>query len=123
MSTKRIDLQSQAIYGIYSTAKNFRKAGAVMNEHMYTATMEFVTERINYHGENEPKGLWNDYEAFKLAIARLKETLTEEQMALFQDCETFYSNVDGSQMRFYFEAGFGDAIRFIMGWREGWPGQ
>jgi len=93
-----------------------------MDDKMYTATMEFVTERVNYHGENEPKGLWDDYEAFKLAVERLKETLTKEQLELFLDCETFYSAVDGGQMRFYFEAGFGDAVQFIMGWREGWQG-
>jgi len=94
-----------------------------MNDHMYTAAMELVTERINYHGANESKGLLHAADVFKAVADRLKETLTEEQISLFMDCETFYSDLDGEQMRFYYEAGFADAIKFIMGWREGWPGQ
>ena len=84
--------------------------------------MEFVTERINYYGGNEPKGLWDSFDAFKQAVERLKETLNEEQLVLLLDCETFYADVDGGQIRHYYEAGFGDAVKFIMGWREGWPG-
>ena len=94
-----------------------------MDEHMYTATMEFVTERINCHGENESKGLLDAYDNFKAAADRLKETLTKEQTELFLECETFFADVDGEQPRFYYEAGFGDAIKFILGWREGWLGQ
>ena len=94
-----------------------------MDDHLYTATAEFVTERINYHGANEPKGLQNAADAFKAAADTLQKTLTKEQTTLFLDAESRYSDLDGEQMRFYYEAGFGDAIRFIMGWRECWPGQ
>ena len=94
-----------------------------MDEHMYTTTAEFVTERINHHGANEPKGLQDAFEVFKEATAALQQSLTAEQNALYLDCETYYGSVDGEQMRFYYEAGFGDAIKFIMGWREGWSGQ
>ena len=89
---------------------------------MYSATMDFVTERVNYHGANEASGLLTAVDAFDVAVAHLKETLTEEQVALFLDCETMLSDVDGEQMRFYYEAGFADAVRFVMGWREGWEG-
>jgi hypothetical protein len=111
------------MYGIYTTLEKIRKAGVVMNDHMYTATMEFVTERINYHGANESKGLLDAVDDFEAAVDHLKETLTEEQRGLFLDCETFFGSMDGEQMRFYYEAGFADAIRCIMGWREGWSGQ
>jgi len=91
-----------------------------MDDHMYTATMEFVTERINYHGANEPKGLQDAYDKFKIAADTLQKSLLTEQGTLYLDCETMYSDLDGEQMRAYYEAGFGDAIKFIMGWREGW---
>ena len=93
-----------------------------MNDHMYTVTMELVTERINYHGENESKGLARAANEFITAADCLKETLSKEQTALFFEAESKFSDLDGEQMRFYYEAGFADAIRFIMGWREGWPG-
>ena len=91
-----------------------------MKDNMYSATMEFVTERVNYHGANEAQGLQEAAGEFQSAVDCLKETLTAEQMPLFLDCETFYGGVDGEQMRFYYEAGFSDAIRFILGWRDGW---
>ena len=93
-----------------------------MEDNMYSATMEFVTERVNYHGANEGKGLLSAVDAFDVAVDALKETLTKEQMSLFTDCENKLADVDGEQCRFYFEVGFADAVRFMFGWREGWLG-
>ena len=87
---------------------------------MYSATMEFVTERVNFHGANEPQGLQNAADDFQNAASCLRETLTDEQMPLFMEAETHYSYLDGEQMRVYYEAGFADAVRFVLGWREGW---
>ena len=81
--------------------------------------MELVTERINYHGANESKGLIHAAVAFKAIVDCLKETPTVEQTSLFLEAESKFSDLDGEQMRFYYEAGFADAIRFIMGCREG----
>ena len=94
-----------------------------MNDHMYTVAMELVTERINHHGANESKGLIHAADAFKVAADCLKVTLTKEQATLFLEAESKFSDLDGGQMRSYYEAGFADAIQFIMGWKEGWPGQ
>ena len=91
-----------------------------MDDHMYAVTMELVTERVNYHGANESKGLQDAFDVFKEAVDSLQQSPTTEQNALYLDCETYYGSVDGEQMRFYYEAGFSDAIKFIMGWREGW---
>jgi len=93
-----------------------------MDNHMYKATSEFVTERVNYHGANEARGLQNAHENFQTAVETLRKTLSTEQSALYLNCDTAYSGLDGEQMRFYYEAGFADAIRFIIGWREGWTG-
>ena len=76
---------------------------------MYTATMEFITERVNFHGANECRELGEAASAFYEAVGGLKKTLTEEQMKLLSDCENKYSELDGAQMRFFFESGFADA--------------
>ena len=91
-----------------------------MDDYLYTAAMEVVTERVNYHGANEPKGLQDALNTFKSAVNRLQETLTTERAIFFMDCETYYSGLDGEQMRFYYEAGFADAVGFLLGWKEGW---
>jgi nucleoid-associated protein YejK len=93
-----------------------------MEDNMYSATMDFITERVNFHGANECSGLLQSVDNFDAAVDALKETLTEEQMSLFNDCENMLADVDGEQCRFYFEVGFADAVRFMFGWREGWKG-
>ena len=89
---------------------------------MYTATMEFVTERVNFHGANECRELGEAARAFYEAVGELKKTLSEEQLKLLDDCENKYSELDGAQMRFFFESGFADAVQFLFGWREGGRG-
>ena len=90
-----------------------------MNDHLHTATAEFVAERIDYHRENETEKLDKAYNSFYDVTARLKETLTNEQSEIFRDCEVAYSELDAEVMHFFYEAGFRDAVRFIMGWRDG----
>ena len=90
-----------------------------MDSHLCMATAEFVAERINYHSENETERLDEAYNSFYAATIQLQETLSKEQSEIFRDCEATYSELDGETMHFYYEAGFGDAIRFIIGWKEG----
>ena len=90
-----------------------------MDDHMYMATAEFVAGRIDYFSENESEKLQKAYSLFYSMVTRLQETLTKEQSVMFRDCEAIYSELDSETMHFYYEAGFGDAIRFIMGWRDG----
>ena len=87
-----------------------------MDDHLNKAIAEFVTTRVNHHGENEPENI--SKAAAKLCgyAGRLQETLTHEQGFLFMDCEDAYAEVDGETMRYYYKAGFGDAIGFLMGW-------
>ena len=90
-----------------------------MDDNLYTVTADFVAERINYHNENETERLDKAYNSFYDVTTQLQETLTKEQSEIFRDCEAAYSELDGETTHFYYEAGFGDAIRFIMGWKEG----
>ena len=90
-----------------------------MHDHLYKATAEFVAKRIDFYGENEPERLQEAYSSFYSVVTKLRETLTKEQSKLFMDCEASYSELDSETMHFYYEAGFSDAVRFIMGWKEG----
>ena len=93
--------------------------GVDMDNHMHTVTVDFVAERINYHSENETERLDKANNSFYDVTVRLQETLTKEQSDIYRDCEVAYSELDAETMHFYYEAGFGDAVRFIMGWKEG----
>ena len=90
-----------------------------MDDHLYMAMAEFVAERINFYGENEPEVLQKAHSSFYSAATKLRETLTKEQSKIFMDCEAIHSELDGETMHYYYEAGFSDAVRFIMGWKEG----
>ena len=90
-----------------------------MNDHLHTATADFVAIRIDYHNENETERLDKAYDSFYTVTAQLQETLSEDQSKIYSDCEAAYSELDAETIHFYYEAGFGDAVRFIMGWRDG----
>jgi len=87
-----------------------------MAKSMYETTAEFITERVNYHGAHETGGIQQAAEDLCTSVKRLQETFTEEQEILFRDCEMAYSYVDGETMRYFFKAGFGDAIHFLLDW-------
>ena len=90
-----------------------------MDHHLQTATEEFVAERINYHRENESERLQKAYSSFYSKATQLQGSLTEEQAKIFTACEDNHSELDSEAIYYFYEAGFGDALRFIMGWGEG----
>ena len=87
-----------------------------MDEHLHQATAEFITERVNHHGQNEPDAVTEAYAELRASACRLRATLDKERALLLRDCEDAYRYVDGETMRFFYTAGFGDAIGFLMGW-------
>lgn len=89
-----------------------------MDENLCQATEEFITQRVSYHGENETEAVNGAYMELRSRVDRLCETLSEEKAVLLRDCENAYHSSDGESGRFYYKAGFGDAIRFLMGWGE-----
>jgi len=86
-----------------------------MSEHM-KQTEEFITERVNYHGANESDEMSEAYLDLKAKAEILLATLTKEQKHLFRDMENKYRVSDGETCRYYYKAGFGDAIKFITDW-------
>ena len=83
---------------------------------LHKATEDFISRRINDHGMNEKDAVTEAYKSFRDDALRLKETLTGEQAALFKACEDTYALADGETCHYYYKAGFGDALRFLLGW-------
>lgn len=89
-----------------------------MDENLNQVTDEFIAQRVSYHGKNETEAVNDAFMELRAKAERLRETLTDEQILLFRACENVYRLSDGETSRFYYKAGFGDAIRFLMGWSE-----
>jgi len=87
-----------------------------MDRSLYKAIEDFVSRRINHYGMNEKDAVNEAYQTFHDAALRLRETLDAEQAALFKTCEDTYRLADGETCYYYYKAGFGDALRFLMGW-------
>jgi len=89
-----------------------------MDEHLSKVSEEFITGRISWHGQNEIKEVNDAYIKLRTLVERLSETLTEEQKRLLRDCENAYRISIGETERFYYKAGFGDAIKFLLQFNE-----
>ena len=87
-----------------------------MDSSLYKATEEFVSLRINHHRMYEKESVSEAYEAFREVALRLRETLNSEQEKLFEACEDAYAFIDGESCYYHYKAGFGDALRFLLGW-------
>ena len=87
-----------------------------MDENMKKLTEDFITERVNYYGQNETAAVNEAYMELRTRTNRLRETLNEEQTRLLRDCENTYRVADGETQRYYYISGFSDAIRFITEW-------
>lgn len=89
-----------------------------MDENLIKVTEEFITQRVSYHGKNETEAVNGAYMELRSCVDRLRETLSEEQLLLLRKCENAYHSSDGETGRFYYKAGFGDAIRFLLDWGQ-----
>ena len=89
-----------------------------MDESLRKVTDEFITERVSYHGRNEAKAVNDAFMELRAKVERLHETLNDEQLLLLRTAENAYRVADGETQQFYYKAGFGDAIHFLMSWSE-----
>jgi hypothetical protein len=87
-----------------------------MDNNMYTVTAELITERVNHHGAREPGIIGDAVTKMCGSVEQLRETLNEGQILILRDAENHYADVDGETMRYYYKAGFGDALRFLLDW-------
>ena len=89
-----------------------------MDENLRTVTEEFINQRVSYYAKNETEAVNGAFMELRACADRLREALNEEQERLLRFCENAYHIADGESCRFYYKAGFDDAIRFLMNWRD-----
>ena len=89
-----------------------------MDEHLGKVSEEFITQRLSWHGQNETEAVNGAYMELRALVERLSETLTEEQQLLLRDCENAYRVSIGETERFFYKAGFSDAINFLLHFGE-----
>jgi hypothetical protein len=89
-----------------------------MDNGMKKVTEEFITERVNHYGKNETEAANSAFIELRDCANRLREALTAEQERLLRLCENAYTVAEGETQRFFYTAGFSDAIRFMSDWME-----
>jgi len=84
-----------------------------MNERFEKAMEEFITGRINDWSYVSSKAVSEAAEQAERQEEKLKESFSEEQHKLWNAYESAHSVLLGEETRFYYRAGFGDALRFL----------
>jgi len=89
-----------------------------MDEKFEKAMEEFITGRINDWGLVSSKAVSEAAENVVQQEEKLKGSFTQEQQRLWNSYESALSVQSGEETRFYYRAGFGDALRFLFRMRE-----
>lgn len=88
------------------------------NETMQRAMDDFILQRINDRGCDEPEALQQAWDVLTHCGKKLKNVLLPEQVPAFQSCENALSLIDGETRNYCYRAGFSDAVVFLWSWRE-----
>ena len=89
-----------------------------MDVNLKQATSDLITTRVNFHGRRETDVVSDAFAELKAKIESLNEKLDENQQLLLRAVENAVTAVIGENSRYYYKAGFGDAIGFVIGWVE-----
>lgn len=79
------------------------------------AVDEFVLNRMNDIGMNQPDSLSEAFANFENAAKALRDSLPDELLPLFHECENAFSIFDAEIQETFYRAGFADAVRLITG--------
>lgn len=79
------------------------------------AVDEFILNRMNEIGMNQPNALSEAYANFENAAKTLRDSLPDELLPLFRECENAFSIFDAEIQETFYRAGFADAVRLITG--------
>ena len=86
-----------------------------MNEKLYRAIEDFITQRMDDLGADAPAYVAETITEVGCCAKKLEETLMESQFSLWRELEDALSRQTGEEMRYYYRAGFHDAVRFLDG--------
>lgn len=79
------------------------------------AVDEFILNRMNEIGMNQPDSLSEAFANFENAAKALRDRLPDELLSLFRDCENAFSIFDAEIQETFYRAGFADAVCLITG--------
>ncbi len=89
-----------------------------MDNKLKAAMEEFITGRINDLGADAPASVTDAVSEAEEQKERLAAALSEEQRPLLRALENAFSVQSGEETRYYYRAGFGDAIQFLREWHR-----
>ena len=87
-----------------------------MDEKLMRAISEFVTRRINDLGADAPAAVTDAVSDVEEQRERLSAVLSEEQQPFLRDLENALMLQSGEETRYYYRAGFYDAVKFLLEW-------
>jgi len=93
-----------------------RKVGAEMDEKLMGAISEFITRRMDDLSTDASEAVTDAVTAAGEQMDRLAATLTPEQVSPFHELENALSLQTGEETRYYYRAGFCDAVKFLLEW-------
>lgn len=85
-----------------------------MDENLCKVREELITQRINYHRQNEPPHVNAAFMDLRSRAEELAGMLSPEQAELFRQMENAYYSHDGESGRFFYEAGMCDALALLL---------
>lgn len=96
-----------------------RKVGTGMEDTLRDALEDFVTQRLDDLATDAPDAVTEAITQVGSCMERLAAALTEGQVPLWRELENALTLQTGEEMRYYYRAGFHDALRFLRGWSGG----
>lgn len=75
------------------------------------AVDEFVLTRMNDIGMDQPDSLSEAFANLENAAKALRDSLPDELLPLFRECENAFSIFDAEIQETFYRAGFTDAVR------------
>ena len=89
-----------------------------MDEKLMRAISEFVTQRVNDLGADAPETITDAITRVEGCMEMLAAVLSSEQSALLRELEGALGLQVGEETRYYYRAGFNDAVRFLLEWSD-----
>ena len=89
-----------------------------MDEKLMRAISEFVTQRVNDLGAEAPETITDAITQVEGCMERLAAALPPAQAPLLRELEDALGLQAGEETRYYYRAGFYDAVRFLLEWSD-----
>ncbi len=89
-----------------------------MDEKLMAAIENLITQRMDDLGTDAPNAVTDAITGVGRCSDRLEEILTKEQLSPWRELEDALALQTGEETRYYYRAGFHDAIQFLLHWSD-----